>query len=136
MQEVKRFIAQAAKRIHLEVTTLVIPGKNDDAAQVEEIARFLASLDPEIPLHLSAYHPDYKYDAPATPARTIHTLAQVARRRLRYVYAGNLGPEPCDTTCLSCGAVLVHRVGYTVRVVGIRNGACGACGAPSPIVGA
>jgi pyruvate formate lyase activating enzyme len=134
LEEVKRFIGQAAGRIHLEVTTLVIPGKNDNPAQIEGIAQFLGSLDPGIPLHLSAYHPDYKYDAPPTPGSTIRDLVDVARGDLRYVYAGNLGTEACDTRCLKCGNILVHRIGYNVRMSGISKRACAKCGAPSPIV--
>jgi len=134
VEEVKRFIARAAGKIHIEVTTLVIPGKNDSTDEIGSISGFLASIDPSIPLHLSAYHPDFEYDAPPTPSRTIHELADVARGHLRFVYTGNLGAEPCDTLCPLCGAVLVHRVGYSVRVTGIRNGTCASCGAPSPVV--
>jgi pyruvate formate lyase activating enzyme len=134
LEEVKRFIRQAARKIHLEVTTLVIPGRNDNPAQIEGIARFLGSLDPGIPLHLSAYHPDYKYDVPPTPGSTIRDLVSIARGDLRYVYAGNLGSEACDTRCLKCGNILVHRIGYNVRMSGITKGACAKCGSPSPIV--
>ena len=134
LDQVKRFLAQAAHRIHLEVTTLVIPGKNDDPAQVEGIARFIASLDPAIPLHLSAYHPQYKYDVPATPAAALRNLAEVARQHLSFVYTGNIGPEEADTLCPKCGSVLVRRMGYSVRVVGIQSGACAQCGTPARLV--
>ena len=135
LAEVQRFLKQAAGRVHLEVTTLVIPTKNDDPAQIEGIARFVASLDRDIPLHLSAYHPDYKYSIPATPAPAIRELAAIARRHLRFVYVGNLGPEECNTTCPSCGGLLVRRFGYSVKVVGVSHAACTSCGAPVPIVG-
>ncbi|MGA2977791.1 MAG: AmmeMemoRadiSam system radical SAM enzyme [Spirochaetia bacterium] len=135
LEDVKRFLAQAARLIHLEVTTLIIPSKNDDPGQIEGIARFIASLGADIPLHLSAYHPDYRYEIPATPAATIKNLAEIAQRHLRYVYTGNLGAEQADTACKKCGAVLVHRVGYSVRVEGVRNGACIKCGDSVPIVG-
>jgi pyruvate formate lyase activating enzyme len=134
LEEVKRFISQAAGKIHLEVTTLVIPGKNDSAEQIDGIARFVASLDPGIPLHISAYHPQYQYDAPPTPPATVRELAAVARRSLRFVYTGNIGPAESDTACPSCGAVLVRRVGYAVKVTGIGGGACAKCGAKSPVV--
>jgi len=135
LAEVQRFLTQAASLVHLEVTTLVIPGKNDDPAQVEGIARFVASLGKDIPLHLSAYHPDYKYSIPATSASSIHELAEIARRHLSYVYVGNLGAEECDTACSKCGSVLVRRFGYDVKIVGVASGACAGCGAPVPIVG-
>ncbi|MGA2480800.1 MAG: AmmeMemoRadiSam system radical SAM enzyme [Spirochaetia bacterium] len=134
LEEVKRFIAQAAAKTHLEVTTLVIPGKNDQPGQIEGIAGFIASLDTNIPLHLSAYHPQYKYELPPTPASTVRALAEVARQHLKFVYEGNIGPEENDTVCSSCGAVLVRRSGYSVKVVGLRDGACAKCGAPSPII--
>ncbi len=135
LEEVKRFIAQAAPKIHVEVTTLVIPGKNDTAEQIEGIAGFVASVDPGIPLHLSCYYPMYKYTIPATPPETVYRLADVARRHLKFVYVGNVGADSSDTACPGCGAVLVHRVGYRVRVDGIRDGACTKCGAKVPIVG-
>jgi pyruvate formate lyase activating enzyme len=135
LEEVKRVISQAAGRIHLEVTTLVIPTKNDSPEQIEGIARFLAGLDPGIPLHLSAYHPDYRCEIPPTPAATIMRLAETARKHLRHVYAGNLGTGSADTLCAKCGALLVRRRGYAVRVEGVRNSACAACGEPVPIIG-
>jgi pyruvate formate lyase activating enzyme len=135
LKEVQRFLTQAAGRVHLEVTTLVIPTINDDPAQIEGIARFVASLGREIPLHLSAYHPDYKYSIPATPPTAIRELANVARRHLQYVYLGNLGPEECDTRCAECRSLLVSRFGYRVKVEGIIHGACAHCGAAVPIVG-
>jgi pyruvate formate lyase activating enzyme len=136
LEEVKRFIAEAAGKIHLEVTTLIIPTKNDDPAQIDGIAGFIAGLDPGIPLHLSAYHPQHEYTLPPTPAATVRRLAEVARKRLRYVYTGNLGEEAADTVCGECGNVLVKRVGWHVEVTGIREGTCAACGAQTSIVGA
>ncbi len=135
LEEVKRFIAEAAGKIHLEVTTLVIPTKNDDPAQVEGIAGFIAGLDPAIPLHLSAYHPQHEYTLPPTPAATVRRLAEVARRHLKYVYTGNLGAETADTVCGGCGTVLVRRTGWRVEVAGVKDGACVTCGAAAPIVG-
>jgi pyruvate formate lyase activating enzyme len=132
---VQRFLLQAAGRVHLEVTTLVIPGMNDDPSKIEGIARFVASLGADVPLHLSAYHPDYKYSIPATTTSSIRALAEVARQHLRYVYVGNLGPEESDTRCVSCGSVLVRRYGDKVSLEGVAGGACRKCGAKVPIAG-
>lgn len=89
--EVLRFIEQAvASGVHTEVTTLVIPGKNDDDDQIRAIASFLAGIDADIVLHLSAYRPMYRYSVHSTPASTIERLVLVASEFLHYVYAGNL----------------------------------------------
>ncbi len=134
LQETKDFITAAhARGVHVEVTTLVIPGKNDDAAKVEGMAAFIASLSQVIPYHLSAYRPMYRYTIPATPAPTIEFLVQLARRHLRYVYSGNLHPHRSTTRCLSCDAVLVSRDGYSVDASGLLRARCAACGAPAPI---
>ncbi|HQK35252.1 MAG TPA: AmmeMemoRadiSam system radical SAM enzyme [Spirochaetales bacterium] len=86
------FIALAKRMgVHVEVTTLVIPGKNDSEAEIASIARFLADIDAAIPLHLSAYHPMYRYTIPPTPPKTIYALEKVAKQYLSSVYPGNIG---------------------------------------------
>ncbi len=134
LAEVKRFLSQAHSRVELEVTTLVIPTKNDSPEEIEGIARFLASLRPDIPYHLSAYYPQYRYTLPPTSAATLRKLAQAARRHLHHVYLGNVGAEEALTRCAACNAVLVRRRGYSVQVTGIDAGRCTSCGAASPVV--
>lgn len=134
LETVKVFVSMAYEfGVHVEATTLVIPGKNDEPDQIDGIAGFLASLSPDIPLHLSAYRPMYRYTAPATPSASIRRLVDVAGRRLRYVYAGNVPGERSVTTCRACGAVLVSRRGYAVDASGLSGSACASCGARSPI---
>ena len=87
---VRNAIAYVYDKCHLEVTTLVIPGKNDSVSFIEEQSQFLASLSDEIVYHLSRYFPRYLYDIPATPADTIYTLQKVAGKYLKYVYTGNI----------------------------------------------
>ena len=135
VEEVKRFLRQAHGRTSLEVTTLVIPTKNDSPEEIEAIARFLASLSPDIPYHLSAYYPQYRYTIPPTPPSTLHELAETAREHLHYVYLGNVGVEETSTSCAGCGSLLVRRRGYSVSIKGIEDGRCRKCGAPSPITG-
>lgn len=134
LEPVKRFVSTAVGYgVHVEVTTLVIPGKNDDPAQIDAITGFLAALSPDIPYHLSAYRPVYRYSIPATPSSMVRSLAELARRRLRYVYAGNVAGERSVTLCEACGAVLVSRLGYAVDASGLAGDRCASCGAPSPI---
>lgn len=74
---------------HVEVTTLVIPGRNDSDEEMEQEAAWLAGLSPELPLHLSRYFPRWQLATPATPVPTVYHLAAVARKWLKYVYEGN-----------------------------------------------
>ena len=87
---VKRSIALAAEACHLEVTTLVVPGENDTEEEMRALSAWLASVDPDIPLHVSRFFPRHRMqDRSATPVRTVWRLAEVARERLRFVYTGN-----------------------------------------------
>lgn len=135
LEEVKRFIAKAAGHIALEVTTLVVPGMNDSEGEIEQSARFLASLDPLIPYHLSCYHPRYRASAPPTDPASVVRLAEVARRHLKHVYVGNVGTEETVTFCAGCGNALIRRRGYATRVTGIAAGVCSRCGRDPRIPG-
>ncbi len=137
LDTVRRFVEIAAERTRLEVTTLVVPGRNDDPEGMRGISAFLAGLSPDIPLHLSAYRPMYKYRLPPTPRESLERLAEVARERLRYVYLGNV-PGAEDTRCPACGVLLVRREGYRITMgnlvpAGPDSSSCGRCGAPVPI---
>ena len=90
LETVKRAIALCAARCHVEVTTLVVPGRNDAEAEMEEEAAWLASVSPEIPLHVTRFFPRYRMeDAGPTPVDEIFRLCAVAGKHLKYVYAGN-----------------------------------------------
>ena len=86
---VKHTIARAAESCHVEVTTLIIPGQNDSESDMAEEARWLASLNPDLPLHISRYFPRWQEAAPPTPVKTIERLAEIARQYLRHVHRGN-----------------------------------------------
>ena len=89
-EDVRRAIQLAASRCHVEVTTLVIPGKNDSVQEMELLSQWLAGIDKDIPLHISRFFPAHKLrDIPATPVKTICRLVEAARKSLRYVYPGN-----------------------------------------------
>lgn len=86
----KAFIEEAAKECHVELTTLVIPGKNDSEEAMREMTKWIEDIDPEIPLHLSRFFPAWKLqDVPPTKVQVIYDLVGVAKERLKYVYAGN-----------------------------------------------
>lgn len=119
--------------ILLEVTTLVIPGINDDRAELEEMAGFLAAeIGADTPWHLSRFHPMYhQIDTPPTPLDTLQTARDIGRKAgLRFVYTGNVpGHAGENTVCYSCGKLVVERIGYDIRVVGLKGSSCGFCGA-------
>ena len=89
---VKEFIKAAVEhKCHVELTTLVIPTKNDDPEEIGREVEWIASISPEIPLHLSRFFPRYKVDdLPPTPAETIYRLKDIAEKKLKYVFTGNL----------------------------------------------
>ena len=90
LETVKRSIALAAEWCHVEVTTLLIPGENDSEEEIRELARWLASISPEIPLHLSRFFPQYQMvDRLPTPVEQVYRLAEAAQEYLSHVYTGN-----------------------------------------------
>lgn len=117
--------------IWVEVTTLVVPGLNDGEEEEAAIARFIASVDPAIPWHLSRYHPDYEYtQASPTPVAALRAAAAVGRREgLRHVYIGNVPGESEDTLCATCGFVLIRRRGFSVVANALRDSRCPSCAA-------
>lgn len=135
LEPVLDFIRIAAEKIHIEITTLVIPGKNDSGEEIAQIADFIATLDKRIPLHLSCYYPTYQYIIRATEPEDVFRLADIAGERLDYVYPGNVGLREANTICRGCGALLVRRSGYSVAIPGIKDGRCVRCGEETPIIG-
>jgi len=90
LEHVKNTIANAVKKCHVEVTTLVIPDLNDSIEEIEELASWLASISSEIVLHLTRYFPRYKMDKPSTPIKTLSIAKEKASKYLKYVYLGNV----------------------------------------------
>lgn len=118
--------------IWVEVTTLVIPGQNDSAEELAQIAQFIAGVDPDIPWHVSRFHPDYRYDeAPPTSVATLHKAAEIGERQgLHYIYIGNVLGESENTRCPRCRRVLIKRFGFEVRDDELTDSSCPDCGTP------
>lgn len=116
--------------IWVEVTTLVIPGLNDSEEELRDIAKFLVSVDRDIPWHLSRFHPDYELlDTPATPVRTLRKAAEIGRTEgLRYIYLGNVWGEGESTFCPKCGENIITREGFWVKSNLLEDGRCPNCG--------
>jgi pyruvate formate lyase activating enzyme len=115
-----------------EITTLLIPGLNDSDAELTELAEWVAGeLGLDVPIHFSAFHPDYKMmDIPGTPVATLRRARAIAMRAgLRYVYTGNVHDREGDTTtCPSCGTAVIERDWYEILGAKLDRGTCAACG--------
>ena len=123
--------------VWFEITTLVIPGHNDSDAEIAQEAAWLVEhLGPDVPLHFSAFHPDFKMrDVPRTPPATLARARQIARDAgLRYVYTGNVhDPQGQTTHCLGCGIAVVERDWYEIGAYRLDDsGACRQCGTLLP----
>lgn len=132
LEPVKNSLKQiAASGKHLEITTLVIPGHNDDinemAAETEWIAK---ELGRNVPFHLSRYFPMYKREDPSTSPESLKKLAAVAEKNLNYVYIGNTTSESGQNTkCPQCGKTVTRRSGYNIKLQNLdQKGHCINCG--------
>jgi pyruvate formate lyase activating enzyme len=136
LEDVQRTIKIAFEMgVHVELTNLLIPGHNDSDDEIKELVDWVEALSPKIPLHFSRYFPHYKLDAPPTPEERLKFAHQEAKKKLSYVYVGNIdGIGDSNTVCQNCGAALIERNGYSVRVVGLDGKTCKKCGTLSDIV--
>ena len=121
-----------------EIVTLVVPGFNDSTEELMEAARFIASVSPDIPWHVTAFHPDYRMvDPPATTIKTLSRAAEIGQEAgLRFVYAGNLPGRVGDyehTLCPHCQTRLIERFGYVILSYQITaQGTCPNCATSIP----
>jgi pyruvate formate lyase activating enzyme len=123
--------AMKEKNIWIEVTTLVIPGLNDDPGELRELAEFLVSVGREIPWHVTAFHPTHRLtDRGRTPAETLHEARRIGLEAgLMYVYTGNVpGEEGRHTYCPKCGEKSMDRGGFRAETSGMTGGECAKCG--------
>lgn len=118
--------------IFIELTYLIIPTQNDAPAEIKQFCEWVRdSLNPDVPIHFSRYHPDFNYrEAPRTPMETMHLAHKIAKDAgLNHVYLGNV--PHCDeenTVCGKCGTLAIERAGFSVNKDMTRDGKCGQCG--------
>jgi pyruvate formate lyase activating enzyme len=137
---VKNFISMAfAKGIHIEITTLIVHGFNDSEPETDGCADFIASISREIPWHITACHPAYKWNGEPTKKETLLAVKKRAAQKLAYCYTGNIN-DSNDTFCVKCGSALVTRNGYNIKIHSlVKNGKndniyyCGQCGTESAL---
>ncbi|MFN2556112.1 MAG: AmmeMemoRadiSam system radical SAM enzyme [Nitriliruptorales bacterium] len=120
--------------VWFEITTLLIPGYNDSDGEIERLTSWVVcNLGPEVPLHFTAFHPDFKLlDVPPTPPATLKRARAIALRNgLRYAYTGNIRDrEGATTICHGCGQPVIERDVYAVSGYRLEaGGRCGSCGA-------
>lgn len=113
-------------KCHLEITTLLIEGHNDSEDEVSSLCKWIADLNPNIPLHLSRYFPSYKFDAPATSLERIDICKDIAKQYLNYVYVGNVQNADRNTYCPKCGELLVRRTAFETEVL-LKDRFCPSC---------
>jgi pyruvate formate lyase activating enzyme len=119
--------------VWMELTTLLIPGYNDSEKEIDEMTQWVVDkLGPDVPMHFTAFHPDYKLmDAPRTPLATLKRSRDIAMRNgVRYAFTGNVHDKEGDSTyCHSCGTRLIERDWYELGEWNLdANGCCKQCG--------
>ena len=121
--------------VWFELTNLMIPMLNDDPAETRKLAEWvLEHLGPDVPLHFTAFHPDFKLrDKPKTPPETLHAARAIAREvGLHYVYEGNIFSDGAHTSCPGCNTLLIRRSWHDVQQNHLKDGACPQCGLAIP----
>lgn len=123
-------------KVWFEITTLLIPGENDSEKEIEEMTQWIYSnLGPDVPLHFTAFHPDYRMtDKIPTPPETLWRSRDIALKNgLHFVYTGNIhDPKGQATYCHQCHRPLIERDGYVIKGFHINNGKCLFCHTPCP----
>ncbi|MFH1091439.1 MAG: AmmeMemoRadiSam system radical SAM enzyme [Pseudomonadota bacterium] len=127
-------VRMKASGVWVEVTTLIIPGYNDDQDELRRLAGWLAGVGTDIPWHISRFHPTYRLtQAELTPTETIHLAREIGLAAgLKYVYTGNVRGDVGEKTyCPGCGGLLVDRTGFSVSANNLMEGSCPACREPA-----
>jgi pyruvate formate lyase activating enzyme len=129
LQPVLDTIKTVAESCHLEITNLLIPGENDSSEEIDALVDFIASINPDIPLHFSRYFPSYKRTSEPTSPKSMKMAYEKALNKLSYVYLGNvLTNSEADTICPDCKTTLITRKNYNVAVLNLNRDRCSNCG--------
>ncbi len=136
VKETLRYLANETD-VWLEITTLLIPGRNDGDEELAAMCDWIVTaLGPDVPVHFTAFHPDYRLlDVPPTPLATLRRARSIAERAgIRYAYTGNVAdPSGERTRCPGCAATVIERDQYEIRAWRLTDdGHCRACGTPIP----
>ncbi len=126
LNPVLQTIKTAYKRTHIEITNLLITDENDSDELISALVDFIASIDKNIPLHFSKYYPTYKMYNPPTSESTLYRAKELAKKRLNYVYLGNIITD-YNTYCPNCGNLIIKR-NYQNVSSKIKDGKCPYCG--------
>ncbi len=133
---VQRTIELSVGSCHIELTNLIIPGQNDSEDDISQLVDWVASISPSIPVHFSRYFPQYKMDEPPTPRQTLLRAREIALKKLKFVYLGNMPDSDYDSTfCPGCGTRVITRIGYNILDMKVKNSQCTLCNTPVPVVG-
>jgi pyruvate formate lyase activating enzyme len=131
LEPVLETIRLAARKTHVELTTLIIDDRNSSNKEMEELSGFIASIDPGIPFHLSRYYPNYRMKDPPTSVYTLTELKNTAEKKLKHVYIGNVLGYDNDTYCPECRKRLIGR-SSGIRIEEMVEGRCSQCGYKVP----
>lgn len=131
LRPVLETIKTAFRETHIEITNLLIPTLNNSNEDIEKLVDFVSELSDEIPLHFSAYRPMYKMEIKSTPVETLYKAKEIAERKLKYVYLGNVATNN-DTFCPSCKNPIVKR-NYGVKI-NLIDEKCPNCNTKIPII--
>ncbi|RII35205.1 AmmeMemoRadiSam system radical SAM enzyme [Clostridium chromiireducens] len=127
LEPVLETIKRCNNQCHIEITTLLVSEENDSLEEARQIAEFIASVNENIPLHLSRYFPRYKMENAATNVEKITNAQNEAEKYLKHVYVGNVQGVDNNTYCDNCNKLLIKRTGYSTEVF-IRGNKCENCG--------
>ncbi len=133
LESVVRTVERAVRNCHVEITTLVVEGLNDDSGELEEMGRWLGGMNKNIPLHLSRYYPAYKMNRPATSVQVLMEAKGLMKKYLNHVYIGNVPGVDNSTYCPHCGQKLIERNMYRVTRL-LASDECSRCGSKVDII--